>query len=108
MTVAEIITITLTVSSLVTALSILWAKFIQPVKKVMAQMEENTRQIKVLEEKIVKIKEDRAGDNAFSTEVRALLLESLIAVLDGLEQTGANHIVTEQKKRLISFMSRQV
>lgn len=108
MTVTEIIAIILTASSLVTALSVLWAKVVHPIKRVVKQVEENEKHIKNLEDKIAKIKAERADEIAFDTEVRSVLLESLIAVLDGLEQVGANHAVTEQKKKLISFLSKQV
>ena len=105
----------------------LYAKFIKPVKKVLKQVEtntdaikkleeikvvkqveDNTIGIKILEDKISKIKTDRYEDDTFNAEVRAVLFESLIAILDGLEQTGANHIVTEQKKKIIKFMSIQI
>lgn len=108
MTVADIIAIVLAASSIVTALSVLYAKFIKPVKAVVKQVEDNKKEIARLEEKIVKLKAERAEDNAFDVEVRAILIESLIAILDGLEQNGANHIVTEQKKKLITFLSKQV
>lgn len=91
----------------VTAFSVLYIKLVKPIKKIVNQVEDNTKSIKNMDEKIVKINIDRAGDNAFDIEVRAVLIESLIAVLDGLEQIGANHAVTEQKKKLISFLSRQ-
>lgn len=108
MSVADLVAIILSVSSLVAALSILYAKFVKPVQKVVKQVEENAKQIIWLEDKITKIKAERAEEIAFDTEVRSVLIESLIAIMDGLEQVGANHSVTEQKKKLISFMSKQV
>lgn len=108
MTVTEIIAIIMTASSLVTALSLLWAKFIHPIKKVIKQVEDNTKQIQKLEGKIAQNKTEIADQNAFDTEARGILIESLVAVLDGLEQVGANHIVTEQKRKLITFLSKQV
>lgn len=107
MTITEIIAIILTASSLVMALSVLWAKVVHPIKRVVKQVEENEKQIKYLEDKIVKIKADRVEDNAYDVEVRSVLIEALIAVLDGLEQVGANHAVTIEKKKLISFLSKQ-
>jgi hypothetical protein len=98
----------MTLAGTVSAFSLLYAKFIKPIKKVVKQVETNTESIKALDDKIAGLKSDRADDNDFSLEVRGLLFESLIAILDGLEQTGANHTVTEQKKKLIKFMSGQV
>jgi hypothetical protein len=107
LTLADILTLALAASSIITAFSVLWAKFVTPVKKVIKQVEENSRNVKVLEEKIENIKSERKIDGAFSVEVRSILLESIIAILDGLEQQGSNHIVTEQKKKIIKFMSGQ-
>lgn len=108
MTIAEIITIIIAGAGLVSALSLIYGKFITPVKKVVKQVEDNEKNIRQLEQKINEIKVEQKGDNAFSVEVRAMLLESLIAILDGLEQQGSNHIVTEQKQKLISFLTKQV
>jgi len=106
--IVDLIAIIMTVAGLVSAFSLLYAKFIVPVKKVVKQVEKNTENIKALEDKIANIKTDRADDNAFTAEVRAILLESLVAIMDGLEQNGANHMVTEQKNKLIKFMSKKV
>jgi len=125
--VLDLIAIIMTIAGMVTALSVLYTKFIKPIKKVVKQVEDNTKaikdlednkvvkqvetntqDIKNLEDKISKIKTDRVQDDIFNTEVRAVLFESLIAILDGLEQGGANHTVTEQKKKLIKFMSQQL
>lgn len=108
MTTAELIAIIIGASSLVTSLSVLYSKLIKPIKKVIKQVEENTKNIDTTEEKISKLRDDRTGDNSYAAEVNAIIIESLIAVLDGLEQNGANHIVTAQKKKLISFLSKQV
>lgn len=94
------------IAATVTAFSVLYVKFVKPVKKVVKQVEENTKQLNNLDDKIAKVRADRAGDNEFNVEIRAIILESLIAVLDGLEQVGANHTVTIQKKKLISFLSK--
>jgi hypothetical protein len=104
----DLVLIITTIAGTVSAFSILYTKFIKPIKKVVKQVETNTENIKVLDEKIEKVKSERVEDNDFSVEVRAILLESLIAILDGLEQSGANHLVTEQKQKLIKFLSRQV
>lgn len=90
-----------------TALSVIYAKFIKPVKAVVKQVDDNKKEITRLEEKITKIKADRIGDNESDGAMFGIVLESLIAVLDGLEQTGANHIVTEQKQKLIAFLAKQ-
>lgn len=108
MTITDIITLIIAGAGLVSALSLIYAKFITPVKKVVKQVENNEKNIAALEEKIKQLKTERNEDNAFSVEVRSVLIESLIAVLDGLEQVGANHSVSEQKKKLISFMSKQI
>ena len=123
----DFILILTTIAGTVSAFSVLYAKFIRPIKKVVKQVEDNTeaikkleeskvikqieenaRAIKALEDKISKVKSDSADESEFSSEVRAILLESFIAVLDGLEQNGANHLVTQQKVKLIKFMSQQI
>jgi len=108
MTVADLIAIIIAFAGLVSAFSLLYAKFIKPVKNVIKQVDDNAAGIKSLEEKISRIKAERTDDDTFSVEVRAILFESLIAILDGLEQGGANHAVTDMKKKLIKFMSLQV
>ena len=104
----DLIAIIMTFAGMVSAFSLLYTKFIKPIKKVVKQVEQNTENIKKLEDKIASVRADRADDNAFSVEVRGILLESLIAILEGLEQQGCNSSVTEQRKRLITFMSGQV
>jgi len=106
--VVDLIAIIMTTAGLASAFSLLYAKFIKPIKKVVKQVEDNAQSIKNLEDKISKIKTDRVDDDSFNTEIRAVLFESLIAILDGLEQQGCNHGVTEQKKKLIKFMSQQL
>ena len=108
MTILDLVAIIMTAAGLASAFSLLYAKFIKPIKKVVKQVGDNAQGVKDLEEKIARIKTDRAEDDTFGAEVRAVLFESLIAILDGLEQGGANHTVTEQKKKLIKFMSRQI
>jgi len=107
-TVMDLVAIIMTAAGLASAFSLLYAKFIKPIKKVVKQVEDNAQGIKDLEDKISRIKDDRAEDEIFSIEVRAILFEALIAILDGLEQGGANHAVTDMKKKLIKFMSQQV
>ncbi|MCL2698624.1 MAG: hypothetical protein FWE74_11170 [Oscillospiraceae bacterium] len=104
----DLIAILMTIGSLVSVFSLLYAKFIKPIKKVISQVDNNTRSIKNLEEEIQRLKSDRVDDDTFTVEVRGILFESLIAILDGLEQGGANHTVAEQKKKLIKFMSQQI
>ena len=106
--IVDLVAILMTIAGLVTSLSVLYAKFIKPIKKVVRQVEDNAKSIKSLEEKIANEKTERVTDNEFSGEVRAILLESLIAIMDGLEQNGANHLVTEQKNKVIKFMSRKI
>jgi hypothetical protein len=106
--VVDLLALVITAAGLVTALSVLYAKFIAPVKRVVKQVEDNKDAIKELEGKVQKVRTENADDDLYSTEVRAILFESLIAILDGLEQQGSNHIVTEQKAKLIQFMSHQL
>ena len=127
MSITEIITIIVTVGGLVSALSLLYGKFIAPVKKVvkqvgdntkaikaleesklMKQVENNTLAIKALDEKITKIKAERVADDVFNIEVRAILFESLLAILEGLEKQGCNGRVSSTKASLIKFMSRKL
>jgi len=106
--IVDLIAILMTIAGLATSLSVLYAKFIKPIKKVIRQVEDNTKNIKTVEEKIALLRAERADDNAFTVEVRGILLESLVAILEGLEQQGCNSSVTEQRKKLITFMSGQV
>lgn len=46
-------------------------------------------------------------DIAKMKEENALTFYALIACLDGLEQLGANHTVTETKERLEKYINRQ-
>ena len=103
--VVDLIAIIMTVAGLVTSLSVLYAKFIKPIKKTVRQVEdnaknikllekENAKNIKILEDRIVALRAERADDNAFTVEVRSILLTSLIAILEGLEQQGCNSSVT--------------
>ena len=108
MAIVDLVAILIMAAGVVSAFSVLYAKFIKPIKKVVKQVEDNTENIKKLDEKIGKEKAERIADNEFSVEIRGILLESLVAILDGLEQQGCNHNVTEQKKKLITFMSGQV
>jgi hypothetical protein len=106
--IVDLIAIIMTLAGTASAFSLLYAKFIAPIKKVVKQVERNTENLKALEDKLTNLKLDRADENAFTTEVRAMLLESLVAIMDGLEQNGANHLVTEQKNKLIKFMSQNI
>ena len=108
LTIGDLIAIIIMIAGLVSAFSLLYAKFVKPIKKVVKQVETNAENVKSLEDKISRIKTDRVDDDSFNAEIRAVLFESLIAILDGLEQGGANHTVTEQKKKLIKFMSQQL
>ena len=123
----DMIAIIMVAAGTISAFSVLYAKFIKPVKKVLKQVEDNAEAIKKLEENKVlkqveenaenakrleaqldKMKAEKIEEHEFSLEVRGIILESLVAILDGLEQTGANHSVTTQKAKLIKFMSSQV
>ena len=106
--VVDLIAIITVAAGTVSAFSVLYAKFIRPIKKVVKQVETNAENIKKLEEKIDNIKTDTTVENEFSLEVRGILLESLLSIHDGLEQLGCNHSVTDNKKRLVKFMSSQV
>ncbi len=106
--IADLIAVIIAAAGVVTALSVIYAKFITPVKKVVKQVEDNAAAVKALEEKVQKVRTENADDDLYSMEVRAILFESLIAILDGLEQQGSNHMVTEQKAKLIQFMSHQL
>jgi len=106
--IVDLIAIIMTLAGTASALSLLYAKFIRPIKKVVKQVEDNAQGLKHLEEKISRVKADRLDDDTFSTEVRAILFESLIAILEGLEQQGCNHGVSDMKRKLIKFMSLQI
>ena len=108
LTVLDLVAIIMTLAGLVSAFSLLYAKFIKPIKKVVKQVETNAENIKALEEKISNIKTDRNDDDTFNLEVRAILFESLVSIHEGLEQLGCNHGVTDNKKKLIKFMSGQI
>lgn len=51
--------------------------------------------------------EEQDKDIAKMKEENALTFYALIACLDGLEQLGANHTVTETKERLEKYINRQ-
>jgi hypothetical protein len=106
--VLDLIAIIMTIAGLVASLSVLYAKFIKPIKKVIKQVEENRKNIALLDEKIAHLRTLRDGDNAFSTEVRSLLLESLMAILEAHEKTGCNGNVSESKKKINEFLRKQL
>jgi hypothetical protein len=104
--IADIVAIVVTAAGVVSAFSLLFSKFIKPVKAMVKQTEENGNCIKELDGKIEKIREEKTDEETQNDGVRAVLFQSLIAILDGLEQQGCNHGVTDQKKKLIKFISK--
>lgn len=108
MTVADIITIIIAAAGLVSAVSLIYSKLIAPAKSVVDKVAANDKEIALLREEIAGIKSRRADDVEYSREVWAVVMESLVAVLDGLEQSGANGMVSKTKHKLIEFLSRQL
>ena len=108
LTIMDLVAVIMTAAGLASAFSLLYAKFIRPIKKVVKQVETNAENIKSLDEKISNLKTDRHDDDIFNLEVRAILFESLVSIHEGLEQLGCNHGVTDNKKKLIKFMSAQI
>ena len=108
MTIFDIVTIVVTVGGLVSALSLIFGKIVSPISKEVKQVEENRRNLIALEEKVTLLKTQRHEDNVFGREVRSLLLESLMAILEALEQSGSDGPVTAAKKKIIEFLSKQL
>ena len=108
MAILDIVTIVITVGGLVSALAMLHGKFIAPASKIIKQVKENKKNVAALEEKIAELKEKRREDNMLDREVRSILLESLMAILEALEKTGANGPVTAAKKKIIEFLSNKL
>ena len=106
--VIDLIAIIVTLAGLVTSTSVLYAKFVKPIKNIARQVEKNSESIKAIEDKLAKMNTDKATDENFTLEVRAVLFQSLLAIHEGLEQLGCNHGVTDNKKKLVKFMSSQV
>lgn len=105
MTISDIIAVILAASSVVTALSVLYVKLIKPIKSVVKQIEENQRQIKELHSENKTTKDELSEFRKLSDANDAILLKSTIAVLDGLEQAGANGKVSTTKRELINYLT---
>ena len=108
MTILDIITLVITVGGLISALSLIFGKIVSPINKEVKQVEENKRNLIALDAKFAEMKAQRREDNTFDREVRSLLLESLIAILEALEKSGADGPVTAAKRKIIEFLSKKL
>jgi len=106
MTVGEIVALLVGATGLLSALAAFYGIFIAPIKRAMQMIEHNDRRIQSLESQIDTLKRQREDDNAFSGEVKSLMLESLMAILEALEQSGAGSQTSAVKKKLIEFLSK--
>lgn len=96
------------VAAVVTAFSILYVKVIKPIKKVLEDVKLEKRQIEFLQKELIAVNKAITDSNDYDTENRAITMKSLIAILDGLEQAGANGVVTTTKKELINYMTKNL
>jgi uncharacterized protein YxjI len=77
-----------------------------PIKKAIQQIDITEQKTCDLEERMACIRQAQTLDSAYEGDVRSLMLESLIAILEALEKSGANGSVAEVKKKLLSFLSK--
>jgi len=108
LTIAEVISLVITLGGLISVVSLLYTKFITPIKKVMKQVEENTRSIAQFEAKLILIREQQNDIRTYEGEVKSLLLESLMAILETMEKTGGDTSVSDAKKKIFEFLSKKV
>lgn len=119
MTISEVIAIIIAAASLISALSVIYGKVVRPIKKVVQDVEKSKQQIndlqkelnerhKELKADIRTLQNDLNDQNDYDTQNRAITMKSMIAILDGLEQNGANGKVTKTKAELISYMSKNL
>lgn len=119
MTIAEVLTIIIGLSGFLSALSIIYTKLIKPIKKLVSDLEKSKNQVVELEKKLKAIytelqddlkavKKELQESSDFDNKNLGITLKSIIAILDGLEQNGANGKVTKTKKELILYMSKHL
>lgn len=96
------------VAAAVTAFSVLYAKFVKPVKKHIADLENNKEEIGDIKADLKTVHKELKDQNDYETKNRAITMKSLIAILDGLEQSGCNGTVTKTKKELITYMAKNL
>lgn len=119
MTISEVIAIIIAAASLISALSVIYGKVVRPIKKVVQDVEKSKQQINDIREEmherhielkadIKTLQNDLNDQNDYDTQNRAITMKSMIAILDGLEQNGANGKVTKTKAELISYMSKNL
>ena len=94
--------------AIVGVLTFFYRTVIVPIKKAMTQLKEHDLKVENLNTKIDKLYKFRNLDNMFENDVRQLMLESLIAILEVLEKTNENANAIETKKRLLSFLSKSI
>jgi preprotein translocase subunit SecY len=95
-------------AAIVTAFSILYVKLVKPVKKVVDEIAKNKEQISGVKEDLKIVGKVLKDQNDYDTKNRAIMMKSMIAILDGLEQNGANGNVTKTKKELINYMAKNL
>ena len=97
-----------TIAAIVTSIGVIYGFFIKPLRKLVAQINENEKRNEEATKAIAEAKQRTDEFKERSDQNDAIILESLVAVLDGLEQKGANGEVTKTKRKLISYMSRNI
>ncbi|MCL2598372.1 MAG: hypothetical protein FWD76_00465 [Firmicutes bacterium] len=107
MTVSDLVAIIIALAGVLSALSVFYGFFILPIKRAQQGAEQNRQEIQQMQKEIASIKSQRESDNAFSGDVKSLMLESLMAILEALEHTGldASKYTNDVKRKLFEFLS---
>gem|GEM_PF-1860514 len=109
MYIVEIVsTIVATLVAIVGILSFFYRLFVLPIKNTVSQIRECGSKVEILSNKIDNIGQLRIYDNTFDNEVRQLLIESLVAILDVLDKVDSSKRAYETKQRLLTFLSSKV
>lgn len=97
-------------------LTFFYKTVISPIKQALSQIKEHDARVLELNKKIDSINNDRTNENIFENDIRQLMLESLIAILDALENinesnemsSSKSENIVEAKKRLLGFLSKSI
>lgn len=108
MTAADIITIIIATSGFISAISVIYAKLVKPIKTLVDKIEKHQAKIADLQEQLKDVNRQLRDGKDLDAQNLGLTMKSIIAILDGLEQNGANGTVTRTKKELIQFLAENL
>jgi len=107
MTFYEILAVLAGAAGLLTPLSVLYAKLIKPVKKILGDISQNKAEVEEIKTELKAVENCIKERDEQATENRVITIKSLVAVLDALEKAGANGTVIKTKKELIAHIAKR-